>query len=160
MWILLADQASNTKRYLFENALEDGEDIEARSGMLQGSLLTGAAMLHAGLGLMHAIGNVTGGLYHDLPHGLILIQCMDAVLEYNMAVTGAKFGQIEPMVSSIRELSARYQGMLNIPDVSISRKDLAALAERAFVNVNAKTNPRTANPEDIEDMVRKSFIIR
>jgi alcohol dehydrogenase len=143
-----------------ETALEDGEDLPARSDMLQGSLLTGAAMLHAGLGLMHAIGNVTGGLYHELPHGLILIQCMDAVLEYNLPVTGEKFKQIESMVNSIRDLSAHYQDILKIPDVRIQKHDLPILAERAHVNVNAKTNPREADPEVIKIIVQESFMVR
>ncbi len=68
-----------------QKAIEHGENIESRSALLQGSLLTGAAMLHAGLGLMHAIGNVTGGLYHELSHGLVLMRCMDAVLNFNNA---------------------------------------------------------------------------
>lgn len=143
-----------------ERALEQGEDLDARGDMLQGSLLTGAAMLHSGLGLMHAIGNVTGGLYHELPHGLILIQCMDAVLEYNMPVVGEKYTRIEGMVADMRDLSAHYRNLLDIPGVCVENKDLPALAQRAHVNVNAKTNPREADPAAIQTIVRKSFMVR
>jgi alcohol dehydrogenase class IV len=116
-------------------------------------------MLHAGLGLMHAIGNVTGGLYHDLPHGLILIRCMDAVLDYNQPVSGEKYAEINPMVDTVRALSHAYQESLNLPDVTVQQDDLSLLAQRAFENVNAQTNPRDADPDAIEAIVKKAFHI-
>lgn len=143
-----------------ETALKRGEDLQARQGMLEGSLLTGAAMLHAGLGLMHAIGNVTGGLYHDLPHGLVLMSCMDAVLQYNQPAVGPKYQRIQPLVDRIRSLTEDYFQELSVPDVVVRSGDLDALAERAAANVNAKTNPRPAAPEDIKAVVRKAFQVR
>jgi alcohol dehydrogenase len=141
-------------------AVEDGEQLEARSAMLEGSLLTGAAMLHAGLGLMHAIGNVTGGLYHHLPHGLILMRCMDAVLEYNRSEIQEKLPRIQPTLEQARmEIDALFT-QISIPDVEIRRADVVTLAERALANVNARTNPRPATQEDIESIVQQSFLIR
>ena len=47
-----------------------GDDLEARTVMLEASMLSGGSMLGVeGLGLMHGIGNVTGGFTHD-DHGL------------------------------------------------------------------------------------------
>jgi len=143
-----------------ETAVESGENLPARQGMLEGSLLTGAAMLHAGLGLMHAIGNVTGGLYHELPHGLILMSCMDAVLDYNQPAAGKKYRQIGPLVDRIRSLTEAYFQQLSIPEVVVRSEDLDTLAERAAVNVNAKTNPRPAGPEEIQGVVRKAFRVQ
>lgn len=143
-----------------QTALDHGEHLTARQGMLEGSLLTGAAMLHAGLGLMHAIGNVTGGLYHDLPHGLVLISCMDAVLEFNRPASGPKYRRITPLVDRIRSLSTDYFKTLSIPDVVVRTQDLEVLAERAAANVNAKTNPRPASPEEIIAVVRDAFLIQ
>ena len=141
-------------------AVEHGDDLEARSAMLQGSLLTGAAMLHAGLGLMHAVGNVTGGLYHELPHGLILMRCMDAVLEFNAPVAGEKFSRIEPLVSHVRGDVEPLFAELAVPDVKVAEADLPLLAERAVVNVNARTNPRPATQDDVEALVRQAFVIQ
>jgi alcohol dehydrogenase class IV len=141
-------------------AVEDSEQLEARSAMLQGSLLTGAAMLHAGLGLMHAIGNVTGGLYHQLPHGLILMRCMDAVLEYNRPNIDVKLSTIKPILEQIQtEVDSLFE-QLSLPDVEIRQADLATLARRALANVNAKTNPRPATQKDIETIVQQSFVIQ
>ncbi len=41
--------------------------------------------------------------------------------------------------------------------VSLLEKDLALLAECAVANVNAKTNPRSAEKGDILDLVRRTF---
>jgi len=140
-------------------AVEHGDDLEARSAMLQGSLLTGAAMLHAGLGLMHAIGNVIGGLCHQLPHGLILMRCMDAVLEYNQPALGQKFTRLEPLVDRVRADVEALLARFEIAPLRVSEEDLRLLAERAVVNVNAKTNPRPAMQDDVEALARQAFVI-
>jgi alcohol dehydrogenase len=140
--------------------VEHGDDLEARSGMLQGSLLTGAAMLHAGLGLMHAIGNVTGGLYHKLPHGLILMRCMDGVLAFNEPVAGEKVSRIKPLVSRVQGDVEALFAKLVVPDVEVAEADLPLLAERALANVNAKTNPHPATRDDVEALARRAFVVR
>lgn len=141
-------------------AVKHGDDLAARSAMLQASLLTGASMLYAGLGLMHAIANVIGGLYHELPHGLILMRCMDPVLEYNRPALGQRFARLEPLVERVRGDGETLFAELAVPDVEIAQADLPLLAERAVVNVNAKTNPRPAKRDDVELLARQAFVIR
>jgi alcohol dehydrogenase len=140
-------------------AVEHGDDLKARGAMLEGSLLTGAAMLYAGLGLMHAIGNVVGGLYHELPHGLILMHCMDAVLEFNAPLAGEKSSRIEPLLDQVRGDVEALFAELAVPDVKVVEPDLPLLAERAAVNINAKTNPRPATQDDVEMLARRAFVI-
>jgi alcohol dehydrogenase class IV len=43
--------------------------------------------------------------------------------------------------------------------VTIDAEDISLLAQRAAVNVNAKTNPRSATEEDIESLVRQAFVV-
>ncbi|MEJ2011328.1 MAG: iron-containing alcohol dehydrogenase [Anaerolineales bacterium] len=140
--------------------MEDPQDLQARGNMLQASLLTGAAMMHAGLGLMHAIGNVVGGLEHNLPHGLILAQCMDVVLEFNRPSIGSRLPAIEDLLEELRvEIQSRIEQM-QIGRAKVSKADLELLVERAVVNVNAKTNPRTAGKPDIRQLVGRAFEVR
>mgnify|MGYP001209084428 FL=1 len=142
-----------------EIAVENGQDLEARSALMQASLLTGASMLHAGLGLMHAIGNVTGGLYHQVPHGLILMRCMDSVLAFNQPAAGDKYQAIQDLVKKLREITSRLFIRLSVPEVRIAEADLEQLAKRAVENVNATTNPRPANTEQVNQLVRDSFLV-
>jgi alcohol dehydrogenase class IV len=133
------------------------QDLDARAAMLEASLLTGAAMLHAGLGLMHAVGNVVGGLYHQLPHGLILAGCMPVVLDYNRIDIADRLAQVESRVEKLQSQIDVWFERLQIGGVSVDEADLSLLAERAASNVNAATNPRPANEDDIRALVRAAF---
>jgi alcohol dehydrogenase len=154
----LAWQGINLVVDNLRTAVVHGDDLSPRQAMLEGSLLTGAAMLWAGLGLMHAIGNVSGGLYHELPHGLILFRCMDAVLDFN-APLAKKLSQIESQVEHFRDNVEALFAELEVPDVEVAQADLPLLVERAVVNVNAKTNPRPATQDDVEMLVEQAFLI-
>jgi alcohol dehydrogenase class IV len=140
-------------------AVEHGDDLQARTAMLEASMLGGATMLSAGLGLMHGIGNVAGGLTHDA-HGLILTRLLDAVMAFNEpAIPAEKLARIQPFVDTIRALALEKFDELNVPEVKMREQDLPALAERAFGNVNSKTNPRPYTKEDIVAIARQSFQI-
>lgn len=140
-----------------DRVMADTQDLDARGAMLEASLLTGAAMLHAGLGLMHAIGNVVGGLYHELPHGLILAGCMQAVLEYNRPVVADRLAQVESMVAKLQSQLDVWFERLQIHPVTVDEVDLALLSERAVSNVNAGTNPREADEGEVLALVRSAF---
>ena len=49
---------------------------------------------------------------------------------------------------------------LVVTDVKVAEADLPLLAERAVVNINAKTNPRPATQDDVEALARQAFVIQ
>ena len=55
-------------KYL-EQAVEQGSNVEARSGMGWGSFIAGLCYSNAGLGIVHSMAHQLGGEY-DLPHGV------------------------------------------------------------------------------------------
>ena len=140
-------------------AVDRGDDLEARTAMLEASMLAGGAMLGAGLGLMHGLGNVAGGLTHD-NHGLILASLLEPVLAFNeSAIPTAKLARIYPYLAAIRRLiREKFQG-LDVPQVRLREEDLALLAGRAYQNVNSRTNPRPFTLEDLMGIARQSFHI-
>jgi alcohol dehydrogenase class IV len=143
------------------SALQDGSDLEARSALMRGSLYAGGAMLHAGLGLMHAIGNVAGGLYHHLPHGLVLYSCLQAVMRFNRpAIPPAKFDQIAPLLTIFASQAESLMAQEKLSPASIQEGDLDLLIDRALRNVNAQTNPRKASSGEISGIVLESFHIQ
>jgi alcohol dehydrogenase class IV len=140
-------------------AIDRGDDLQARTAMLEASMLAGGAMLGAGLGLMHAIGNVAGGLTRE-PHGLILARLLEPVLAFNeAAIPALKLARIQPYLDAVRRLVQDKSQELDIPQVSLREEDLPLLAGRAFQNVNSRTNPRPFTLEDLMDIARKGFRI-
>ena len=122
-------------------------------------MLAGGTMLGAGLGLMHGIGNIAGGLTHDA-HGLILTRLLDTVMAFNEPdIPALKLARVKPFVDTIRALAQEKFEELNVPQVQMREADLPELAERAFVNVNSKTNPRAYTKQDIISIARQSFQI-
>jgi alcohol dehydrogenase class IV len=122
-------------------------------------MLAGGTMLSAGLGLMHGIGNVAGGLTHDA-HGLVLARLLDPVRAFNEpALPAEKLARIKPFVDTVRALALEKFEQLNVPEVKMREQDLPDLAERAFDNINSKSNPRPYTREDIVAIARQSFQI-
>jgi alcohol dehydrogenase class IV len=145
--------AANMRR-----AVDQGDDLDARGALLEGSLYAGGAMLHAGLGLMHAIANVAGGLYHDLPHGALLLRCLQPVLRFNRgALPAKKFDQIDPLLRRVEHDVEDLHAHLRVREMIMDEADLHLLAARAAENVNASTNPRPASVEQIQGIVEECF---
>ena len=139
--------------------LENPKDIEARSKMLEGNLLAGMAMLHSGLGLIHAIANTVGGLYHELEHGLIIGALIQNVNEFNIAAKPDRYQKIEEFTKIVESGMEKAIRQMSIPEIKIREKDLALLIKRSMNNVNAYTNPRDFTLNDIKNLVRNSFNI-
>jgi alcohol dehydrogenase class IV len=140
-------------------AVEDGNDVNARSNMLEGSLLAGMAMLYAGLGLVHAIANTVGGMYHDLPHGLIISRIIEDVIRYNgEAISKNKYQYIEKHIEEMLSIiCARIFSDLNLPEVEVLEEDVEIIVARSMENVNAATNPREISHRAVEGIIRRSF---
>jgi alcohol dehydrogenase class IV len=153
----LALTAMEAVAHWLPRAVEHGDDLPARTAMLEASMLAGGAMLGAGLGLMHGIGNVVGGLTHQ-PHGLILARLLDAVLAFNRpAIPAGKLARIQPLVAKVQHLFVVKSAEYALPEIEVKAEDLRLLSARAQDNVNSRTNPRPFTPRDIEDIVQRSF---
>lgn len=80
---LLAEEAL---RILYRNilpAFEDGNNIEARSNMLYGSMLAGKAFANSSVAAVHAFAYPIGAEFH-IPHGLANSIMLIPVLKFNL----------------------------------------------------------------------------
>jgi alcohol dehydrogenase len=141
-------------------AVEQGDDLKARGDMALASLLAGAAMQHVGLGLVHAISHQVSGFY-DTQHGLANALLLPHVLEFNTPECLEKRKVLDGLTESgnflgwLKDLYEKHA--LEAEAVEIKEKDIPIMAERAKDNVNAFTNPRRAEVQDIMELQRRSF---
>ncbi|MEG2164633.1 MAG: iron-containing alcohol dehydrogenase, partial [Bacteroidales bacterium] len=76
-----------------ENAVKNGDDIEARSQMAWGSYIAGLSFSNCGLGIVHSLAHQLGSEY-NIPHGLANAILLPDVVEYNLSSNYKKFANI------------------------------------------------------------------
>jgi alcohol dehydrogenase len=142
-------------------AFLNGDDLEARAGMLLGSVLAGIAFSHSDVASVHCIAESMGGLY-DAPHGacnaVVLPMMMDwnreACEEQYAAVAGAMGLSFETPQNGARqavEFVRKLAGDVNLPgieDMGLKKEDFSEIAKRSVKNGSNKSNPRPMAEED------------
>jgi alcohol dehydrogenase len=146
-----------------EQAVVDGQDLQARSNMSLASMLAGMSMENVGLGLIHALSHQISGHY-DTPHGLANALLLPRVLAFNGYVCGKKMRSLEALGRGrhgfqrwLKKMYNRFE--INTDMVSIRTADIPGIAGKALENVNARTNPARAEVEDLEHILRSSFYV-
>ena len=162
-------------KYL-RRAYADGSDIEARSGMLRGSLLAGLAFANTQTGAAHACSHALGGFFH-LPHGIATALMLPAVMKFNSIAVPEKFSNIakafgekieglSPMEASERAVNAVVRLIndvgfqLGLENYGVAKSDIPALAEASILPAARlwNNNPRTGTQEQVEQLFRYSFM--
>ena len=142
-------------------AVSNGQDMEARAGMLLGSMLAGIAFSHSDVGAVHCLAESLGGMY-DAPHGLCNSVMLPAVMEYNLdysreryarvaSAMGLKFDTVEEgarmAVEAVRRLSAEI-GLPGFASLGISESDFTRIAHLSASNGSNPSNPRPMTEDD------------
>lgn len=169
---LLAVQAMDL---LFNNiriACANGSHLEARSKMLEGSLLAGMAFANAGVTAVHAFAYPIGAEFH-IPHGIANTIMLLPVMEFNLlgnlkkfaniarifgqntsAVTERKAAQLA--VEAVRELAEDLSVPRHLSTYGIKEEHIPGLAEGVMkVTRLLANNPRVLGIEDAEMIYRR-----
>ena len=143
------------------NAVNDGHNLEARAGMLLGSVLAGIAFSHSDVAAVHCVAEALGGKY-DAPHGVCNAVVLPAVMEYNMQHCKERYARIaqamgltfENVDDGAREAVSAVQQLasdVRLPEFSslgVQAEDLEELATNSFKNGSNIDNPRPMTKED------------
>jgi maleylacetate reductase len=135
--------------------LDDGHDLEARRGLLEGSMHGGAA-LRVGMGLGHAMAQSLGGRY-GVPHGAMNAICLPPALRFNAEVAAAQIGLLAEAMQT-GDPAARTEELAalaldtRLRDYDIPRDDLGELSDATAERGAAKANPRPASSEEIREL--------
>ncbi|WP_051185106.1 iron-containing alcohol dehydrogenase [Desulfatiglans anilini] len=164
---MLAREAISLLADNIRTAFANGQDLEARTCMLEGSLLAGMAFANAGVTAVHAFAYPIGAEFH-IPHGVANSIMLAPVMEFNMLGNLPKFAEmaellgeeIEGMslrdmalaaVDAMRTLAADLRIPAHLSLFGIQESDIPNLAQGVMkVTRLLANNPRTMTQEDAE----------
>ena len=138
--------------------LENGHDLDARTGLLEGAQHAGAALGSAGLALGHAMAQAVGGRY-GIAHGAANALCLPPALRFNEPVAAdavARFGEalgVDDPAARVEEL-ARLSGFTRLRDLGVPEDELDEVAEATVRRAGAKANPRPAAAGEVAELFR------
>lgn len=126
-------------------AYANGDNLEARSGMLMGSLLGGKALATAGVGLVHAMAYPLGGMFNT-PHGLANAVLLPYVVEYNIIGCPEKYGLVAEIMGQDTEgLSPREAAQTLVAAIHQLNADIGIPDSLAELGVTADKLPKMAD---------------
>ena len=159
----LAIQALGLLGGAVEVAVNDGNNREARSDMLLGSMLAGQAFANSPVAAVHALAYPIGG-HFKITHGLSNALVLAHVLRFNAVVAPTPYAEIAPFVfpalsdigpqekaaafaEEMANLSARCGLETRLRDVGIPQDALHLLARDAMNQTRLLVN----NPRPLEE---------
>ena len=168
----LAFRAMTLLYHNIRTAYANGSNLEARSAMMEGSLLAGMAFANAGVTAVHAFAYPIGAEFH-IPHGIANTLMLPPVMRFNLLGNLSKFAEIseafelpidnlddvgaaEMGVEAVERLAQDLRAPKHLSDFGIAEKDIPALAEGVMkVTRLLANNPRTMTIKDAEDIYKE-----
>ena len=158
-----------------ERAVFHGEDIEARSAMLLGSMLAGQAFANSPVAAVHALAYPVGGTFH-VPHGLSNALVLPHVLRFNAPEAAHLYAEIaadafpgleaEPSIQSkcvafidaLASLSSCLGMSTKLRDVGVGEQHLSQMAKDAMKQQRLLVNnPRAVTESDALAIYRAAW---
>lgn len=156
---------------------QNGNDINARSGMSFAALTSGLCLANAGLGAVHGFASSIGGLY-NVPHGLICGTIMAVTNELTLRkllktgsditalkkyatlgelFTGGQNKSDEDKASDFIDYLHELTGKLKLPGLKIIGVQLNDFPEICR-NTGMKNNPVKLDEADLTEILERRFI--
>jgi maleylacetate reductase len=141
--------------------VEAPQDLDERTKLLDGAMHAGMALGGSMLALGHAMAQALGGRY-GLPHGAMNALCLPPALRFNAPVDpdavrrfGEALGTDDP-ARRVEEL-AQLGGFRRLRDFDVPEDELPIVAAAVVERAGAKANPRTATPDEVEELLRSIY---
>lgn len=150
------------------SAVSDGHHLEARAGMLLGSVLAGIAFSHSDVAAVHCVAEALGGKY-DAAHGVCNAVVLPAVMAYNMEYCKERYARIavamgltyanvddgaQQAVTAVQQLASDVR-LPAFGSLGVQENDLEELAANSFKNGSNIDNPRPMKKNDYLNLFRQ-----
>lgn len=155
-------------------AFEDGSNLEARTGMAQGSLFAGVSLANAGVAAVHALAYPLG-VNFGVPHGLANAILLPYVMRFNVNSAVGKYARVaqafgaamghltnlkeaEQAVSMVEELSAAVGIPRTLAGLGVAEADCDLMApEAAGAARLISNNPAPVTERDAAIIYRQAL---
>ena len=147
-------------------AVEDGEDLSARSEMMMAAL-EGGLTLQKGLGLIHALSHPLGALTEKrLHHGMLNAIFLPHVLKLHRDIcaekiermaTVAGLGPPDGLAARFVELIEGLHLPLRLRDLGVTRDDLTGIPQAAVRDHCSLTNPRPVDERVCQELLEAAY---
>jgi alcohol dehydrogenase len=148
-------------------AVSDGQNMEARAGMLLGSVLAGIAFSHSDVAAVHCVAEALGGKY-DAAHGICNAVVLPAVMDYNLdyckdryariaTAMGLSYDNIEDGARQAVKAVQKLAADVHLPEfgsLGVQEADFEELALNSFKNGSNIDNPRPMAKEDYLELFK------
>jgi alcohol dehydrogenase class IV len=151
-----------------------GDDLDARTEMLEGAHLAGLSLANVSMALHHGLCHVLGGTA-NVPHGIANAIILPHAMRFNADATAlqllpaaAAMGISVDGLSPVAVIEATAQkvfdlvGKMNLPqrlrEAGVKKSDLPQLAQRGFQNRTVQNNPKPiTDVTQIERLLRAAW---
>ena len=158
-------------------AVENGEDVEPRGGMLTAANLAGTAFSHSMVGVVHGMAHATGGLYR-VPHGVANGILLAHGMEYNFEEIKEQLARLAPhmgenvnglsqdeaagkSIEAVRKLTGKLNALKALPlklsEVGVPKDGLSKIAAATLEDGTCVYNPREVEEEEVLKHLENAF---
>ena len=155
--------------------LANGRDLEARTAMLQGSLMAGMAFVNASVAAIHALAYPLGARFH-IPHGHANALVMAPVIRFNLASAQRHYAELaahllpgqhfdneasaaEAFVQAV-EVLVKDSGLeQRLSNLNVDQASLPVMASEVVVGIRRliDSNPCDMTEQDVEGIYRSIY---
>ncbi len=144
-------------------AVEHGDDLEARGGMMKAAMM-GAVAFQKGLGACHSLAHPLSS-EKDMHHGLANALCLPAVVDFNESAVKARLDRVrailDPKAATCGAAVRALRAKVGLPDglraEGVGEGDIAKLADKAFEDACHQSNPKPVTRDDLAALYRASL---
>lgn len=155
--------------------LANGQDLEARTAMLQGSLMAGMAFVNASVAAIHALAYPLGARFH-IPHGHANALVMAPVIRFNLASAQRHYAELaahllpgqhfENEASAAEAFVQAVEGLVKasgleqrLSNLNVDQASLPVMASDVVVGIRRliDSNPCDMTEQDVEAIYRSIY---
>jgi alcohol dehydrogenase len=147
-------------------AVDAGQDVDAREGMMLGSLYAGLAINSALVGATHALAHALGAML-DLPHGVCNGILLPHVCVANYAARKQRYDRLAAIIGGsidgkrlpqlLRRLGDRVGLPRGLAALGVDKSHIPALTERALADMTMSTNPRLLTGAEVSAIYERAL---